>query len=60
MSLNLYRESMAEIRNANLSMTYVIHQYIKKRVNIEQAMIQITKELKRQGDHLKLLAKDGI
>jgi len=55
-----HKEAIAEIRNANLCMAGIIRKYIKKIINSEQALIMITKELKRQGEHLKTLEKGGV
>lgn len=57
---NLHKEEIAEIRNAHLCMAGIIRKYIAKKITIEQAMILMGKELKRQGDYLKMLGENGI
>ncbi len=57
---NSHEEEVAEIRNAHLCMAGIMRKYIAKKITIEQAMILIGKELKRQGDCLKMLGKGGI
>lgn len=60
MTTILHKEAIAEVRNANLCMAGIIRKYIKKVINGEQALIMITKELKRQGEHLKLLKDNEV
>ncbi len=57
---NLHKEEISEIRNANVCMAGIIRKYIKKVISGEQALILITKELKRQGDYLKMLEENGM
>jgi len=60
MTNTIHKEAIAEIKNANLCMVGIIRKYIKKLINGEQALIMITKELKRQGEYLKILEKGGV
>ena len=60
MTNTTHKETIAEIRNANLCMAGIIRKYIKKLINGEQALIMITKELKRQGEHLRTLKDNEI
>lgn len=57
---NLHKEEISEIRNTNVCMAGIIRKYIKKIINGEQALVLITKELKRQSDYLKMLGENGI
>ncbi len=60
MTNTINKEAVAEIRNSNLCMAGIIRKFIKKLINGEQALIMITKELKRQGEYLKILENGGI